>query len=177
MHFVIQQTSQQTPVASLTHQKTREPWYSHEFFFPSLFLKPFKVSLGLPSKQNTYVNKNFCLDILHLLLFLNVDDQRITAFTVKKPVTQGILHPWKGQVLQHTVCTRGVLPPRAHCDGERGVFRNILSPPFQDTLQSAFAKILPVQWWRSLKKWQLTKRRSHNWEWSFCWNGHQGNQR
>lgn len=50
-------------------------------------------------------------------------------------------------------------------------------PAIQDTLQSAFAEILPVQWWRSWKKWQLTRRRSHSWGWSFCWNGPQGNQR
>lgn len=83
------QTSQQTPTASLTYQKRREPLYRHGYFFSSLFLKPFKVSLELPSQQNPYCQQKLLLSYTSPLSFHECG--WIRAFTDKK--TQ--LHrPW-----------------------------------------------------------------------------------
>lgn len=184
MHFIIPHTTSRPPnklQCLLLHIGRQENHYiAMDFFFPKSFLKPFKVSLASPSKQSPYVNRNSCLDMLHLLFFMNVHDQRITAFTVKK--TQLHRPHFTHKRSDNATCCMSNTNqrdtfPLSTLSWEVGIFLGTYCPFFQDTLQSTFPKILPVQWWRSLKKWQLTKRRSHSWEWSFCWNGHQGNQR
>lgn len=177
MHFIIPHATSRLfnkPQWLLLHTR-REALYRQGFVF-----QVFKVSLRSPSKQYLYVNRNSCLDMLHLLFFMYVHDQRITAFTVKK--TQLYRPQFTYKRSDNATCSMS----NTHQKGTfslstlwRGVrsFLGTYCSSLQDTLQSIFTKILPVQWWRSLKKWQLTKRRSHSWEWSFCWNDHQGNQR